>query len=309
MAEAALKEMLKSARVSTDSVRIKNLVVVGISHDYPSTSKYVTLHEALETGQFEVTEIDPDGSVPDVTIENRLDSDVLLIAGDMLIGAKQNRVVNVSILAAAKQKIQVPVSCVEQGRWHYTSSGFNRSDSTSHARMRRKLHEMSHDSYLREARPRTDQEQVWEEVDQKLEEMGSASNTSDLSQIFADHGLSPEEMEDGLHAIEGCQGAAFIYGDNINIEIFDKPGSLKACWNKILESHAIDAARCSEPSLEQVKEVARLLESALKSEKDTFDSPGKGEDMRWKTSEQSGSALMVEEMPVHVAIFTSEGEA
>jgi hypothetical protein len=45
-----------------------------------------------------------------------------LLDGEELIGAKQNRALNLTILAPAKQVIVIPVSCVEAGRWHLRRS-------------------------------------------------------------------------------------------------------------------------------------------------------------------------------------------
>jgi len=55
---------------------------------------------------------------------NRGDRPVLLIDGEELVGAKQNRVLNLTILAPAQSEIVIPVSCVEQGRWHEVSAAF-----------------------------------------------------------------------------------------------------------------------------------------------------------------------------------------
>ena len=48
---------------------------------------------------------------------NPLDEDVLLYDGEELVGAKQNRILNVTVLVGAGATLPIPVSCVEQGRW------------------------------------------------------------------------------------------------------------------------------------------------------------------------------------------------
>jgi hypothetical protein len=50
---------------------------------------------------------------------------VLILDGEELVGAKQNRIVNTTILVAAGAEIVIPVSCVEQGRWTYKSDAFS----------------------------------------------------------------------------------------------------------------------------------------------------------------------------------------
>ena len=69
-----------------------------------------------------VTEINESGSVPELRITNNLDERVLLIDGQELIGAKQNRILNTDVLVSAKKSLNLPVSCVEQGRWGYGTS-------------------------------------------------------------------------------------------------------------------------------------------------------------------------------------------
>jgi hypothetical protein len=43
----------------------------------------------------------------------------LLLDGEQLVGAKQNRIPNMIVLVAAQTEVTIPVSCVEQGRWGY----------------------------------------------------------------------------------------------------------------------------------------------------------------------------------------------
>jgi hypothetical protein len=39
--------------------------------------------------------------------------------GEQLVGAKQNRILNMTVLVAAETEVTIPVSCVERGRWGY----------------------------------------------------------------------------------------------------------------------------------------------------------------------------------------------
>src|SRR4051812_43434779 len=59
----------------------------------------------------------PTPSVNDVLVDNPLDVVVLLYEGEEVQGAQQDRTLDVSVLVAARSRLQVPVSCVEAGRW------------------------------------------------------------------------------------------------------------------------------------------------------------------------------------------------
>jgi hypothetical protein len=82
---------------------------------------YMILEEALGQGAVEITEVSHGGSVPDLKLINKSDCKLLVVDGEELVGAKQNRIVNASFLIASQTEITIPVSCVEQGRWAYRS--------------------------------------------------------------------------------------------------------------------------------------------------------------------------------------------
>src|SRR5262249_9622956 len=101
------------------------LWVFGIRWQSESTLRYTTMDEAMAAQTLEVTEVNEIGSVPTLKVANRADMMAFLMAGEQLIGAKQNRVLNVSIMVPAQTTLAVPVSCVEAGRWSHGSTQFS----------------------------------------------------------------------------------------------------------------------------------------------------------------------------------------
>ena len=77
---------------------------------------YLLSDEAIAAGSVVVEVVSESGSVPNLRVDNRGDSRVLFLEGEELRGAKQNRVLNTSVLVAAHSQVMIPVSCVEQGR-------------------------------------------------------------------------------------------------------------------------------------------------------------------------------------------------
>src|SRR5579859_1744896 len=98
---------------------------------------YQTLDEAMAAKSFEISEVNEGGSVPTLMVHNHGELPVLLVIGEELIGAKQNRVLNTSLLVAAHSDLKIPVSCVERGRWAYRSRTFDSSVTTSHFYLRK----------------------------------------------------------------------------------------------------------------------------------------------------------------------------
>ena len=80
---------------------------------------YQVAAEALESGQVSVEEVDGDGDVPYLRVTNSGDTRVFFMEGEELVGGKQNRAVNTSVLAGANSSLRIPVSCVEEHRWGF----------------------------------------------------------------------------------------------------------------------------------------------------------------------------------------------
>jgi hypothetical protein len=90
---------LEQAKVGRKQV-YKNMAVFPLLSDYSLSLEYLLLSEALGAGLIEVTEVDNHGAVPNLKVRNKSEQMVLILDGEELVGAKQNRIVNTTILIA-----------------------------------------------------------------------------------------------------------------------------------------------------------------------------------------------------------------
>jgi protein-tyrosine phosphatase len=88
---------------------------------------YRTVNEVIDSKDFQVTELNEQGSVPRLAVRNDGVRRVLMVGGEELVGAKQNRVINTTIMVLPCTTLEIPVSCTEQGRWSYAAPDFNTS--------------------------------------------------------------------------------------------------------------------------------------------------------------------------------------
>ena len=108
----------------------KNLTIIPLfAETGPKSPDYLTMEDAINSRLLIIGEKNSGGSVPELIAQNLADIPVLLLDGEEVIGAKQNRILNASILLAPKSTTVIPVSCVEAHRWSYTTENFGHSDA------------------------------------------------------------------------------------------------------------------------------------------------------------------------------------
>ena len=133
----------------------------------------------------EINEIDFDGSVGHVEVFNKSDHFLFILDGEAILGAKQNRIAERSIIVAPDTETILPVNCVEKGRWNYNSEKFSKSDFVLHPKARDKKAEL-----LKEKQDYRVQEAVWDNIDELSEKHNVYSHTSDLGDILNRSGQS-----------------------------------------------------------------------------------------------------------------------
>ena len=109
--EKILNQYLDQIKIGGKQV-YKNLALFPLLSGQAVSLDYLTLDEALNDGVVEVSEVSEGGHVPDLKVVNKAPRMILILDGEELVGAKQNRIVNTTILVAAHSTLVIPVSGV-----------------------------------------------------------------------------------------------------------------------------------------------------------------------------------------------------
>jgi hypothetical protein len=304
-----IHDLLKTIEIGS-STTLENLTMYPLLGTSEQKLDYVTLDEALAAKTASVTEVSESGSIPDLLFRNDGDIPVLLLDGEELIGAKQNRVLNLSILAPANKTITIPVSCVEAGRWSRRTSEFQSSGRAMYARGRAaKSGQVS--MSLRSGHRRSNQSEVWRDISEKAERMSVASETQAMSDIYESRGEKLGEFLTKFETMEHQVGAMFeIDGAIAGLELFDKETTLSRVLPKLVRSYALDAV---EVSADQKKEAsteraAQFIGVMAEAAVEQFAAAGLGEDLRLFGRAISGGALNVDGAIVHLCAFPVRSE-
>ncbi len=264
---------------------------------------WLTLDEAVSGKTLTVTEVSEGGSVPTLRVVNRGDRAVLLLDSEELVGAKQNRILNTSVLVAAGQTVDIPVSCVEQGRWAYRSRQFAAGKRSLYASVRRKKAARVHESLRSEGAALSDQGQIWADLAAAEQAFGAASPTGAMADIFETRARDLEGYDRALTTDPGQVGA-IVYGGGEwwGLELLAGPRLFRKAWSRLLPGYAMDALLAGAAAEPRETPAARL-EAILRAPVEIFPAVGLGQDDRFRTEDLVGSALVVESRLAHLMAF------
>jgi hypothetical protein len=280
----------------------------------PAMPHYITLDEALARGDFEVTEISDAGQVPELHVVNTGNHPVLLLDGEELIGAKQNRIVNLTILVPTRANLPIPVTCVEAGRWRRRSRGFASSGNAQYSRARAQKVAQVSQSLADTGEARSNQHWIWDDIAAKADRLAVDSNTSAMSNIFDAHQPSIDEYVRAFPTMDGQCGAVFLLeGIPVALDLFESDAILRKLMPKLLRSHALDAL--DERDMHAPKNIGLLdprdaakafIAGVAKAAQDSgrmFPTVGVGQAMRVDDKAIAAAALLVDGAVVHLAAF------
>lgn len=301
-----LKEVTPRVRVGAGIARHNLTIFPLFAEDDVRPAEYTPIGAALRAGSAKITEVSEGGDVPTLALENLTDIPVLIIDGEELLGARQNRISNLTILAPGKHTLPLPVSCVERGRWSYRSREFAESPDIMFREARaKKSRSVSRSMEMRGQRV-SDQGSVWEDIDALSAKLGYNSPTSAMQDVYSSRRAPLEEYLDGVSVADNQIGAIFaINGDSAGMELFDSTDTFRTYLPKILRSYALDALanQTLSPTKAHDEEAARLLDSILELDAKSFPAIGLGQDLRLDSPTITGGALTQNGQVIHLAAF------
>jgi hypothetical protein len=222
------------------------------------------------------------------------------------VGARQNRIVNISILVGAGRKLVIPVSCVEQGRWSYRSAEFSAAKRSLFASAKAKKMAAVSRSMRDEGERRSNQGEVWDDISEKIAFSRVVSQTSAMADVY--EAIEPDlaAYEESIAVAEGQQGAVFANRDRvIGLEFFDSPAAFARCFTKIVRAYAMDAREGTAPvdQAAALADVRRFLAEMTQAAMEKYSALGEGEDVRLAGEDLAGGALVDGERVVHLAAY------
>ena len=230
--DSGLVAFLSSVRPGAP-VDLDNLAVVPL-HLPSGSADAELLEEGIAAGHTTVGEVDHAGDVNRVRVAHAGARPLLLVDGEELVGAKQNRILNASFLVGAGTRVDIPVSCVEHGRWQRRSSAFTSAARTVSPSVRIEKLANTVRSLRDTGRFDADQGAVWTTVDRLMRQHGTHSPTSAYAALADRRAAAVDEVVERLAPAEGQVGFAAIRdGRLVSLDLLGSPDLFRRGWRKL----------------------------------------------------------------------------
>jgi hypothetical protein len=286
-------------------VSYKNLTIFPIrAHDQQGSDAYITLDEGTKAGTVVITERSGGGqsartlphanaahaqgqnvvyssgaSVNELALVNRSGKKLLLLAGEVVVGGKQDRIVQEDrLIPPVSIPVALNVFCVEHGRWtaRNTSYGSGGGSGRSAAAPMEaaapddgkfsSLGAVAHPKLRAAAQDKKAQGEVWNEVSANNTKLGTANSTDTYQEVYKS-GRVGAQMDDYLRALErevlqpGVVGVVIARnGKPVWADVFASQRLFASYWPKLLKSYVVDAlGDVRDESRPSVAEASRYL--------------------------------------------------
>jgi hypothetical protein len=270
---------------------------------HPAPFDYVLLTQAIASGTAVIEEVGV-GTVPLLRVVNRGAVPVLLVDGEHLVGVKQNRVLNTTILVPEKSSLDIPVSCVEQGRWSATRGIARPASPHLFAQARARKAESVTASVRSTGAYMADQRAVWEDVSTRLFDLRAKSPSMAMDDLYTQKSEDIGEYIRRLpHQPDQTGVISAVGGRVICCDLFDRPQTLEALWDRLLASYAVEAIVERAETGISVDEGKAFLWEASQATATTHPAVGRGTDVRLTSDGIVGAALEADDAILHLAVF------
>jgi len=288
---------------------VPGLTVIPLLSRVTSALPYRSMKAAIAAGDFVVRETSEGGSVPQLVVENGGDP-VLLLDGEEVAGAKQNRILNSSILVDARGRLVVPVSCTEAGRWNYASQVFTDSGYVAPYSVRNAKSRSVHMNLRADGTHASDQMGVWRGIDDYHRRAGTRSSTAALRDAMEQRRGDMAQALEKITRVEGQVGLVVVTADGfVALDAVSRPEVYADLHDRLVRSYVAEVvAGSTGGEVQPDGRVDAFLERLRAAGTERYRSPGMGEDLRAEGKGVRGAGLLVQDEVVHLGAF-SEPEA
>ncbi len=252
----------------------------------------------------------PDAEVPTLVAQNPTSSPVLLMEGETVTGGLQNRVLNVSVLIPAGATVNIPVSCVEQGRWN-GGREFGRGSALAPRRVRRTKTEGVSQRIAHSGLKHTDQGAVWHTVGRELDRLDVKNITGSL--LDADRVIDRDDVirrsVDELVAkgpLPGQCGVVIAHGRRVvSVDVFANPDLLACQWEQIIRAALLDAPGEATTGRPSASKALAFLRGFAEGSSQLAPGVGLGREHHVSSKRLVGQALVWDDVLVHASAFAT----
>lgn len=262
-------------------VTYKNLTIFPVrGADLAGSGDYITLDEGTKAGTVQITErgaqsaqgtiVHPNAarqsaarqqnasynsgaSVNELALVNRSGKKLMLLAGEVIVGGKQDRIVQEDrVIPPVSVPVALSVFCVEHGRWtpRTTSYGGGRTAAPVVANAPEKfdsLGAVAHPKLRAASQDRKEQSAVWDEVSKNNEKLGTKTGTDTYQEVYANKKVAGQ-LDDYVRTLErevlqpGVVGVVVARnGKPVWADVFASQRLFASYWPKLLKSYVVDA--------------------------------------------------------------------
>jgi hypothetical protein len=266
-----------------EPVTYKNLTIFPVrGEDSPGSDAYITLDEGTKSGAVVITEkgggqaarfVRPHGaansaarqqvvsygggaSVNELALVNRSGKKLMLLAGEVVVGGKQDRIVQEDrVIPPVSVPVALNVFCVEHGRWTPRAAGYNPGAASARAGAPSEdapakftsLGAVAHPKLRGAAQDKKAQGEVWKEVGENNAKLGTSNGTDTYQEVYSSKRVGAQ-MDDYLRVLErevlrpGVVGVVVARnGKPVWADVFASQRLFAAYWPKLLKSYVVDA--------------------------------------------------------------------
>ena len=287
----------------------KNVKVYPLTLNRKRKTKYLSMQDAMKLGLLEMTEKSAEGTVNEIKVTNKGPERVLLLDGEEIAGAKQNRIFNATILLKKQSESVIPVSCTEMGRWNYRSEKFSNANAIATPKLRKRKMKSVHHSLRASKVFKSDQREVWNSVNEVLSTHHMSSPTRAMNEAFKKTKRDKKDYLSHFKPTGKQQGVIVVIDGKIRgLDYLSSKKAFRKVYKKLLHGYVMEAGGFTAGTKESKSRVqpenpATFLSGLLEAKKEKFKSPGHGYDWRLNNEAITASALLYRGEVIHFSAF------